>query len=396
MISIIDSLKFVLKNMLEKKKRVFLTISGIIIGIFVFTFFIFVAQGLSNAIYEQFSAFGVNDLGVQPATQANGPPGGSGLTKTDISKIKQVISNYNYIAGGIGYSGQFEYGREKQIFLTISYEDDHFEDIISDLGVKVGKGRLLRAGDSGSIFLGYKLANELFKKEITVGSSLKIGQNSFRVIGIGEERGDLFIDNAAMINFEDAKKISGQDTFSFIRISFLESADLEFMKNAIENKLNPRNKEKVVNVTSPSQAMDKFNQIIGILTMIISFVSGIALVVGGINVMNTMYSNILERINEISTMKAIGATNSDIRNLFLIESSILGFIGAIIGFLLSYGLAEILSSIIIATGYNVPIYFDLRFFITVILITSFFAMIFGTYPAMKASKIQPADNLRDE
>lgn len=223
-----------------------------------------------------------------------------------------------------------------------------------------------------------------------------MGDYSFRVIGIGKERGDLFVDSAAIMSFDDIKKISGQDTYSFIRVSFYENADLQFMKEAIDEKLNPRNGEKRINITSPDQAMDQFNQIIGVLTMIISFVSGIALIVGGINVMNTMYSNILERINEISVMKAIGATNEDIRNLFLIESFILGFIGALIGFFMSYGLAELLSMAIINAGYNVPIYFDWTFFLEVIGITSIFAMLFGTYPAIRAAKVDPADNLRDE
>ena len=113
--------------------------------------------------------------------------------------------------------------------------------------------------------------------------------------------------------------------------------------------------------------------------------------------MNTMYSNILERINEISVMKALGATNSDIRNMFLIESSILGLIGAFVGFMLAYGLAELLSYLITNFGgYNVPVNFSFELFIYTMLITTFFAMLFGTYPAIRASYVDPADNLRDE
>ncbi|MEC8339841.1 MAG: FtsX-like permease family protein, partial [Nanoarchaeota archaeon] len=128
-----------------------------------------------------------------------------------------------------------------------------------------------------------------------------------------------------------------------------------------------------------------------------SFVSGIALLVGGINVMNTMYSNVLERVQEISAMKALGATNGDILTIFLVESSILGFFGALIGFIGAFGLAKGLSYLITNfAGYNVPINFSLNMFLAILLITTFFAMLFGTYPAWRGAKVNPADNLRDE
>lgn len=400
MMSLIEIFRYVIKNMFEKKGRVFLTIAGIVIGIFTFTFFMMASQGLSNAITEQFSAFGLNVLGVQAIENVqNGPPGGGGLDDTDLNKIKQVVSDYKYIAPGIFYTGQFEYGRQKTQILSLAYPDEYWDDIRSDLGTEIEYGRDLRTGDVNVVVLGAKTAREAFGKDhpIPLGSSLKINGKSLRVIGILKERGDLFVDSSMITSFDTIKSISGQDTYTVIRISFYDSADLDFMQNAIEDKLNPRNKEKKVNVTSPKKAIEQFNQILGVLQLIIGFVSSIALLVGGINVMNTMYSNILERINEISVMKALGARNEDIRNLFLIESSILGFIGAFIGFMLAYGLAETLSYIITNfAGYNVPVYFDPVFFLVVVITTGLLAMLFGTYPAIRAAKVNPADNLRDD
>ena len=400
MMSVVEIFRYVMKNMFEKKGRVFLTIAGIVIGIFTFTFFMMASQGLSNAITEQFSAFGLNVLGVQSIeNEQNGPPGGGGLDDTDLNKIKQVVSDYKYIAPGIAYTGQYEYGREKTQILAIAYPDEYWEDIRSDLGTEIEYGRDLRTGDINVVVLGAKTAREAFGKDhpIPLGSSIKVNGKSLRVIGIFKERGDLFIDSSMITSFDTIKDISGQDTYTLIRISFYDTADLDFMQKAIEDKLNPRNKEKKVNVTSPKQAIKQFEQILGVLQLIIGFVSSIALLVGGINVMNTMYSNILERINEISVMKALGARNQDIRNIFLLESSILGFIGAFIGFMLAYLLAEILSYLITNfAGYNVPVYFSIPFFLAVVIITSLLAMLFGTYPAIRAARVNPADNLRDE
>lgn len=397
--NLIDLFNLVYKNLMEKKSRAFLTISGIIIGIFTFTFFLFVSQGLSNAISEQFSGFGLNVLVVQSANNqnSNGPPGGSGLTQTDLQKIKQVVRDYKYITPQNFYSqGQWEYGREKQVQVAVGFPDEYFQEVSEDIGFELVEGRLLKSGDQGVIVLGAK-AVESYETNLKVGSSVKINDESFRVIGILKERGDLFLDNAFIVPFEDIGDLRGDDTYTAIRISFLEGADLELMEKNIENRLNPNGDEKTVSISSPKDAIERFNQILGVLTLIISFVSAIALLVGGINVMNTMYSSVLERVQEISAMKALGATNNNILGMFLIESSFLGFVGALIGFVGAYILAEGLSYLITNfAGYNVPVNFSLNMFLAIILITTFFAMLFGTYPAWRGAKVNPADNLRDE
>jgi putative ABC transport system permease protein len=394
---IIESFKLVLRNMSEKKGRVFLTLLGIIIGIFTFTFFIFVSQGLSNAIAEQFNSLGTNVLGIQRIGDSGGTPTGSGLTDTELEKVKQVARNVKYVAPGIFYNARIERGEQRVFTIAISYPDEYLTEVSEDMGLEIAEGRKLRPGDSGSVVLGYKFANEAFETKLQVGSAIKINDKSLRVIGIIEEQGDLFVDSSAMINFDDMKEISGQDTYSVIRARFQDGADLDYNQEVIEQRLNPNKDKKEFVVTSSQQIIEQFNQIIGLLTAIIIFISSVALVVGGINVLNTMYSNVIERINEISIMKALGATNEDIRNLFLIESATLGIIGSFIGFGLSYLLAEVVSFFITSYyGYNVPINFDFLLFIGVILVTAFFAALFGTYPALRAAHVNPANNLKED
>ncbi len=395
---LIDTVRLVLKNLFEKKARLFLTISGIVIGIFTFSLIMLLSGGIENAITEQFSGFGLNILGVQKAdAPQGGPPSGSGLTDTDISKIKQVVREYKYVAPFIFYSTQFEYNREKQNVVTLGYPDEYWDDVQRDLGAEVEEGRFLRPGDKGALVLGYKTANDAYDKKITVGSSLKFNDKSYRVIGILKSRGDLFVDSSILTTFDDIKELSGQDTYTGIRISFFDDVNITEYENAILRKMNPNNDKKEVSVTSPQAAIDQFGVLITLIQVVLGIFSGFVLIVGGINVMNTMYSNILERINEISVMKALGGTNSDIRNLFLLESGILGLFGAIIGFMLAYFLAETLSYLITNFGgFNVPVYFNITYFLGTVFITTLFAMIFGTYPAIQAAKVLPADNLRDE
>jgi putative ABC transport system permease protein len=397
MINLLEIYRLVVKNMLEKKKRVFLTISGIIIGIFTFVFFIFVSQGLSNAISEQFTSFGVNVIGIQGANGGGGPGAEAVITDTEIAKVKQVARNYKYVSPLKFYQGQYEFGREKQVVTTIAYGPEYMDDINEDLGIEMLSGRVMRPTDRGSIVLGYKTAFDTFEREIAVGSSLKVEDKTFRVIGIVKERGDLFVDNSIVMHLEDMKELSGNDKYTGIRVSLLEGADMQANKDAIDRRLNPNGKQKNFRITSPEQTLEQVNQILGLLTGIISFISSVALIVGGINIMNTMYSNVLERINEISVMKALGGTNEDIRNLYLFESGLLGLVGSFIGFALAYGFSELVSYLITNfAGYNVPVYFNFTFFLTVLIITTILSMLFGTYPALRAAHVNPADNLRDE
>ncbi len=393
---IIEALKLTVNYMLEKKSRVFITLSGIIIGIFTFTFFVFVSAALSNSIAEQFNSLGGNVLGVKSIGQQTGPTG-DGLTDKEIQKIRQVVKDINYIAPGIFANFQIENGNEIGSTVGLGFPDEYLDEVSKDFKTEILEGRDIRRGDKSVLVLGNKFAKNAFKNEIKVGNSLKINGESYRVIGILKAKGDLFIDQSISMSFSDIKKIANQETYSVIRISFKEGADLDYYKDVIGRKLNPNGSEKKFEITSSQQVIDQFNQILGLLTGIIGFISSVALLVGGINVMNTMYSNVIERVNEISVMKAMGATNADIISLFLIESSILGFIGALIGYMLSFMLAKSLSILItVYTGYNITVYFDYVFTIEVLLITTIFTALFGTYPAIKAARVNPADNLRDE
>jgi len=393
---IAEYFKLVLRSLTVKKGRTFLTILGIVIGIFTFTFFVFVSQGLNNAIVEQFSSIGLNTLVVK-LSSSGAQPGGGGLTDTDIQKIKKVASNYEFVAPAIFYMPKVEFDRDINYLMAVSYPDEYFQDVFNTLDIKMYAGKELKPGEKGAVMIGYKVARDIFSNNINIGDSILLNGKKFRVIGIIKERGDMMVDKSIFMNFNDIKKLSGENTYSVIRINYYKGADLNFEKKKLLKVLNPNPKVKKYDITSPSQMIKTFNQILGLLTAIIIFISSVALVVGSINVMNTMYSNIIERINEISVMKAIGARNSDIFFIFLIESALLGFIGGLTGFVFAFAFAKILSVVILKyAGYVVPIYFNFIIFLEILFGTTILTSIFGTYPAIKAAHINPADNLRDE
>jgi putative ABC transport system permease protein len=398
MIKTKDVLKLVNSYLSHNKLRSTLTISGIVIGVFVLVFFIFLSFGLKAGIYEQFSASGLNIIGVQlTENKKNGAPQGEGLTKIEISKIKSVVTDYKYIQGGIFYTSIVEYKGKQTTQIFLGYEN--WKEIRQDFSMPLEKGRHIKDNDKSSVVLGAKVVSNLNKEtDIKLFENILINGKKYKVVGILKERGDLFVDGTAYMSQNEIKRLSKQDTFSLIRISYKDGVNINSEIEKLDIALNGRNinKKQKYSFQSPQKVIEQVSNIINILTFVISFVSFISLITGGINVLNTMNSNTNERIGQISTMKAIGATNKDILKLFLTESFFLGLIGSFLGFFLAYGFAKGIEIIISAIGYTLPILFNLNLMLLVVIITSIGTTIFGTYPALKAAKINPSENLKDD
>lgn len=393
----------VFKIMKEKPQRVFLTTFGIFIGIFTFVFFQFAGNGLSAGVENQISSLGLNTITLSPADAPpqTGPPSGAGVTENQLREVERVARGYNYVTGQLFFPAVFEYGREESVIVTQAFPDENLNDIAQDIIIDLAQGRNIRPGDRGSVVLGAKVATETFERELQLGNSISFNQNgvdrTFRVVGIFEQQDDLFVDFSMRMSFSDIQEISGQDTYTNIRVSYPQGVDLEVERERLNSHFNRRNQPRIFSISSPQQTLEQINQIFSTLTIVIGFISAIALVVGGINVMNTMYSNVLERINEISVQKAMGATNEQIIFMYLVESVTLSLIGAIIGFLSSYYVAQALSAVIRQSlGFSFPVEFSMTFFLIVCGVTVVFGGFFGSYPAYLAAKVNPADNLRDE
>ncbi|MFP4401832.1 MAG: ABC transporter permease [Candidatus Nanoarchaeia archaeon] len=396
---VFDLTKLVLKTLQEKPLRVFLTTFGIFIGIFTFTFFQFAGTGLSQGVENQISSFGLNVLTISSPenSQQNGPPGGGGVEQKTIEELKRIADGYKYISGSIFYSTRYEYGREEESILALAYPDEDLNDIYEDLNVEIAQGRNIRQGDSGVVVLGAKVAQDTFNRELRVGNSISTNGKSFRVVGILEAKDDLFIDSSMRMSFSDIEDLSGQDTFTNVRVSYFQGVDIEAEREKIDSYFNRPNQPKEIEISSPQQTLEQINAIFFTLNIVISVIAGIALVVGGINVMNTMYSNVLERVNEISVQKAMGATNSQIVYMYIVESVILSIVGSIIGYLTSFWVAQILSDVVLnSIGFSFPVVFSWVYFLGAVIATVLFGGFFGAYPAYLAANVNPADNLRDE
>ena len=180
----------------------------------------------------------------------------------------------------------------------------------------------------------------------------------------------------------------------------VDEKEINDVASRIEDKMRKDRKEKKgeedFSVQTPVKALGTVNLILNIINLIVTGIAAISLVVGGIGIMNTMYTSVLERTKEIGIMKAIGARNSDVMKIFLIESGLLGLVGgvvgAVIGLLLAFGVSgaanAAFGSVILKVTLSWPLLLMSISFSLIIGIVS------GISPAIQASKLKPVDALR--
>ena len=236
---------------------------------------------------------------------------------------------------------------------------------------------------------------------INVGSTIKIQDKNFQVIGFLKPASTAQINIAILMLDSDIKNILNIDNeWDMIIVTIKEGYDPESVAENIKEKLRKDRHEKIgeedFSVQTPASLLQSVNTVLNIINLIIAGIAGISLFVGGIGIANTMYTSVLERRKEIGVMKAIGAKNKDILFIFLIESALLGLIGGIIGVLFGLGMAfgissganSALGSQLLAVKVSWPLLLSALAFSLIVGIISV------VLPAIQGSKLKPVDALR--
>ncbi len=403
-----DYVKLAFQNLSHRRVRSWLTMIGIFIGIASVISLIGLGEGLRYAITSQFGFLGTDMLSVQASGLSYaGPPGAgavSPLSDTLIDKIQKingVETAFNrYIS-----SVKLEFNDRQDISYLGSVPLKNDRKIIEKmLNLKTSQGRLLKDEDNRRVMIGSGLIKkEVFGKEINAGDRILLNGISFEVIGILEKKGSFIIDSIIFINENVLLDIQGDDgTTDIIAVKVKDVNNIERVKNDIEKLLrkerNVKEGEEDFSVQSPQKTLETLSSALFAVQLFVYIIAGISLVVGGIGIMNTMYTAVLERTKEIGIMKAIGARNSTIFILFSFESGFLGMVGGIIGILiglsLAYGLAFVGS---MALGSNLIQAQVSPFLVIWTLAFSFILGTgFGVLPAYRAAKMQPVNALRSK
>lgn len=395
-----------LNNLKRRKLRSWLTMIGIFIGIAAVVSLLSLGQGLKNYITEEFENLGTDKIIIQ--SKSLGPPGSATnkkliLTSKDLKNIEN-INGVEKTAGILLKSDIVTFKDESKVVFTLGIDDDYLS-IFDNLGnFEVVEGRELNNRDKFNVVVGNNHAfGDIWDRNIQLRDTIKIQGKKFKVVGVRGKIGNPFDDNAISMSKETLKEILELgDEESQIIAKIDVGFDIKEVAEKIKEELRKSKKEKedqeTFEVNTSEQLLDSFTNIFAVVQGVLVGIAAISLLVGGIGIMNTMYTSVLERTKEIGTMKAIGAKNSHILLLFLIESGLLGLVGGLIGILIGIGLAklaEYFATIYIGTPL-LKASMSLYIIFGALIFSFLIGAVSGIFPAMQASKLKPVDSLRYE
>jgi len=406
-----NTLKFALRNLALQKSRSFLTMLGIIIGVAAVISIMSVGASAQDLLLAQVRAMGSNLVGILPgASDEAGPPAavfGIEITTLKyedglaIEKLPHVTAVCSYITG----RGTISYLNKSKDADYMGVSEGYI--IVEETSIALGRFFKQEEVDSLSrvVVLGYEVKKDLFGDDNPIDKRVKINQVSFKVIGVMEERGSVAFQNQdkeVFVPVKTAQKLLlGVNHLAFIRAKIDKEENIDSAISQIENTVRFRHNindpaKDDFSIRSTDQALDILGTVTQALKMFLAAVAAISLIVGGIGIMNIMFVSVNERTREIGLRKAIGAKRKNILFQFLIESATMTLIGGLIGII-----TGILIAWVVTLGVNYFGY-DWKFMVTPlsVFISTIMAivvgLVFGLWPANRASKMNPIQALRHE
>ena len=388
----------------SNKIRSFLTMLGVIIGVMSVIVLVSIGQGTTASITDSISSMGTNLLTVNIQTRSVGMRGFMNRNSrntpskgTVILKLPEILAleeaeSIACVSPVCTGSLTVKAGSSNTSATVLGVLPAYAE--IINQGVE--SGRYIIDADvnnrSAVCVIGVDLAEDLYGNTNVVGNTLYIDGRKFRIVGVLESKGTSLSgssDNSVVLPFTLAQRMLDSTTIASIYLSAVDSASVDDAQAVVEKFLYKKyQNESSYSVMNQTSMLETANEMSGTLSLMLGGIAGISLLVGGIGIMNIMLVSVTERTREIGFRKAIGAKRRDIMLQFLIESVVISGMGGALGLGLGFALMRVLENVLGMTLAVTPgvIYLAIGFSMGV-------GVLFGLYPASKASKLRPIDAL---
>lgn len=391
-----QSFKMAIKAIAGNKMRSFLTILGVVIGVVAIVVLVSIGQGANSSVATSIEGMGTNLINASIRARRTNPvtmDGLNGLAEDESIAFVAPIANV---------SGTVKAG-------VTTYEDGTVQGTtpgyLEIRNWKIQEGRSLQQPDidnrSFVAVIGAEAATEMFGTTHVVGETFSINGYTMTVVGVLKENGTSASgsnDNQILLPFTLAERIFSQRGISSFYVSAASSETVDKAKEAVEAYLEKAFKSyntstygTQYSVYSQSEMLSTLSETTATLTLMLGGIAGISLLVGGIGIMNIMLVSVSERTREIGIRKAIGAARGNILMQFLIESLVVSLMGGVLGLGISIVAVKFLAPVLSMT-LTIPTsvaWMAIGFSV-------FIGVVFGMYPANKASKLHPIEALRYE
>nr|WP_281501104.1 ABC transporter permease [Erythrobacter sp. F6033] len=380
--------------------RSILTTLGIIIGVAAVVTMVTLGNGVTASVQDEISSLGASNFIVFPVRTDRGTV--RPFDQDDVDAVEQQIAGVEVAAGNVSTNATaFFNGQDWDTRITGA--DRAF---LQAQAIEVVEGRAFTSDEETSgknvCLLGPKVREEIFLPDVSpVGERMRLSGVSCTVVGVLEERGQggngADDDDTVMMPMKTVqRRFRGTDTVDYFVVKY----DSAYLSSAIQKSLVDLLRERRLlqaeeandfNVIDTAQVNDALGAVTGALTAMVAVIASISLLVGGIGIMNIMLVSVTERTREIGIRLAIGALAREVRLQFLTEAVVLCALGGLVGLLLAF-----VASVSLAGVIDVPFVFDPTINILSFVFASAMGIVFGYYPARRASKLDPIDALRHE
>jgi putative ABC transport system permease protein len=399
-IQIKDFFRYTINGLRAQRLRSFLTATGIAVGIGAVVLLTSLGAGLHHFVLDEFSQFGTNLIAINPGKVTTHGVSGAlisnvrPLTLEDaeaLRRLPQVLEVVSVVQGNAEIRGG---GRQRR---TTIYGVDAAAPKVWNLDVAAG--RFLpddppRAARSFAV-LGHKVRQELFGSAQALGKRVRIGGETFRVIGSMESKGQLLgfdIDDAVYLPTSKAMALFNRESLMEIDLLHATSSSSAAVAEEIRQVLVARHGKEDFTITTQEKMLEVLDGVLGTLTIAVGALGGISLLVGGVGILTIMSITVNERTGEIGLLRALGVERGRILTLFLGEAVALAAIGGGAGLGLGIGGSWLISLLVPA----LPSHTSWGYVLAAELLAILVGLLAGVLPARRAAGMHPVEALRAE